>query len=207
VLAPDGRPADEPPAAVAPEPAPPPIPHPGSPARGGCPGNAGARSRPDARAARRGGAVAGSAVAGGAFAGDAAPPSAAAPSASSDPEAPYRVSVGAFGSAENAERQAATFRAAGFPVFTGTQGNLTIVLVGPYESEADALAVATRIRGGDFGIDPVVYRFQPDALVGGRRDARARGPGRSCGRSDPSGRSGARAGPGSGTRSRPCRGR
>lgn len=85
------------------------------------------------------------------------------PSASSDPEAPYRVSVGAFGNPDNAARQAETFRAAGFPVFTGTQGDLTIVLVGPYASEADAAAVATRIRAGAFGIDPVIYRFEPDA--------------------------------------------
>jgi len=85
------------------------------------------------------------------------------PSASTNPEAPYRVSVGAFGNPDNAARQATTFREAGFPVFTGTQGDLTIVLVGPYASEADALAVAARIRAGNFGIEPVIYRFQPDA--------------------------------------------
>ena len=92
-----------------------------------------------------------------------AAPSAALPSAAADPEAPFRVSVGAFRSPENAERQADTFRSAGYPVFTGTQGDLTIVLVGPYQDEADAAAVAARIRAGDFGIEPVVYRYQPDA--------------------------------------------
>jgi cell division septation protein DedD len=85
------------------------------------------------------------------------------PSVSTNPEAPYRVAVGAFGSVENAQRQAETFRAAGYPVFTGQQGALTIVLVGPYESEAAAEQVAARIRGGTFGIDPVIYRFRPDA--------------------------------------------
>ena len=85
------------------------------------------------------------------------------PSAASDPEAPFRVSVGAFGNPENAARQADIFRSAGYPVFTGRQGDLTIVLVGPYGVEADAAAVAARIRAGDFGIEPVVYRFQADA--------------------------------------------
>ncbi|MDF1523365.1 MAG: SPOR domain-containing protein, partial [Trueperaceae bacterium] len=88
---------------------------------------------------------------------------AALPAASSDEQAPYRVAVGAFGNADNATRQAARFRDAGFPVFTGVQGDLTIVLVGPYALESEAEAVAARIADGDFGIDPVVYRFRPDA--------------------------------------------
>lgn len=154
LLAPDGTPADAPAVAATPDPAP-------------NAASAVATEAPSATPAPAPAATPAPATP--------APPSATAPAtpavpaptaspanASADPEAPYRVSVGAFGSAENAERQAATFRGAGFPVFTGTQGNLTIVLVGPYESEADAQAVATRIRGGDFGIDPVVYRFQPD---------------------------------------------
>ena len=89
------------------------------------------------------------------------------PNASSDAEAPYRVSVGAFGNADNAERLAATFRGAGYPVFTGEQGALTIVLVGPYAAESDAQQVAARIAAGGFGIDPVVYRFRPDASTPG----------------------------------------
>jgi len=155
VLPPDGGPAVTPPTAVAPDAAPPADPPADPPA-------AAAPATPDPAPAP---APVPPVVAAPLPAPPAAAPAqpAAAPDASPDPEAPYRVSVGAFGSAENAERQASTFRAAGFPVFTGTQGNLTIVLVGPYESEADAVAVAARIRGGDFGIDPVVYRFQPDA--------------------------------------------
>lgn len=82
---------------------------------------------------------------------------------SADPEAPFRVSVGAYGNRENAERQAETFRAAGYPVFIGTQGELNIVLVGPYDDEAEARTVADRIRGGDFGVtDPTVYEFSGD---------------------------------------------
>jgi len=77
------------------------------------------------------------------------------------------VSVGAFGNPDNATRQAQTFRAAGYPVFTGTQGNLTIVLVGPYDDEAEAQRVAARIAAGGFGIEPVVYRYRPDATTPG----------------------------------------
>jgi cell division septation protein DedD len=90
-----------------------------------------------------------------------------APVASSDPEAPFRISVGAFGSAENAERQASTFRAAGFPVFIGSQGDLTIVLVGPYTSEAQAQQVRASIVAQGLEPDPVVYRFRPDAATPG----------------------------------------
>jgi cell division septation protein DedD len=77
------------------------------------------------------------------------------------------VSVGAFGSPENAARQAQLFRDAGYPVFEGVQGNLTIVLVGPYADEAVAESVRARIAAGGFGIEPVVYRFRPDAPTPG----------------------------------------
>lgn len=93
------------------------------------------------------------------------PPAASGPpaSASADDEAPYRVSVGAFGSLENARRQQETFEAAGYPVFIGTQGDLNIVLVGPYDTEAEARSVAARIAGSEMGVsDPTVYRFEPD---------------------------------------------
>lgn len=83
-------------------------------------------------------------------------------SASTD-EPSYRVSVGAFGSMENAARLAEQFRAAGYPVLMGSQGNLNIVLVGPYATEAEARGVADRIRSGDFGVpDPTVYLFEPE---------------------------------------------
>lgn len=79
-----------------------------------------------------------------------------------DPDGEFRVSVGAFSSNENAERQAATFRSAGFPVFIGTQGNLFIVLVGPYDNLNEAEQAAATINAGDYDIEPVIYRFQPD---------------------------------------------
>jgi cell division septation protein DedD len=88
------------------------------------------------------------------------------PSASSLPEVQaegaYRISVGAFGSAGNAAKQAEFFRAEGYPVFTGSQGNLSLVLVGPYESEAEATGVAQRISSAGYGVEPIVYRFTGD---------------------------------------------
>ncbi len=88
------------------------------------------------------------------------------PSASSLPEVQaegtYRISVGAFGSADNAARQAEFFRSEGYPVFTGSQGNLSLVLVGPYESEAEASGVAQRIQSAGYGVEPIVYRFTGD---------------------------------------------
>ncbi|MDZ7702960.1 MAG: SPOR domain-containing protein [Trueperaceae bacterium] len=61
----------------------------------------------------------------------------------------YRVSIGAFGNPENAARLAARFRAEGFPVTVEPQGALSIVLVGPYASEAQADQVAAQIRQMD----------------------------------------------------------
>ena len=90
----------------------------------------------------------------------------AAPAVVSDsPSAPYRVSVGAFGSAENAERRAATFREAGYPVFLGRQGNLTIVLVGPYNSEAEAEQIRNQISSSGLEPNPAVYRYDPSTVV------------------------------------------
>lgn len=83
----------------------------------------------------------------------------ALPGVSTQSTAPYRVSVGAFGSLENANRQADAFRAAGYPVFLGTQGSLNLVLVGPYDTETQARSVADRIRA-DAALnvpDPTVY--------------------------------------------------
>lgn len=83
--------------------------------------------------------------------------------ASSSPEAPYRVSVGAYGNIDNAQRQLEAFRAANYPVFLGTQGNLNIVLVGPYDTEFEARSVAQRISQSDLGVpDPTVYLLEPD---------------------------------------------
>lgn len=86
--------------------------------------------------------------------------SATSASAGTDADGSYRVSVGAFSSAENAQRQAEKFRSAGYPVFIGAQGTLSIVLVGPYQELVEAERVAERIRAGGFDIEPVIYRFR-----------------------------------------------
>ncbi len=98
-------------------------------------------------------------------------PAAAAATATAEGSS-YRVSVGAFGNADNAQRLAASFQSAGYPVLLGTQGDLTIVLVGPYETEAQARTVAGRIKEGDFDVaDPTVYLYEPDGSGAGAAPA------------------------------------
>jgi cell division protein FtsN len=84
-----------------------------------------------------------------------------AASADSD-EVSYRVSVGAFGNADNAQRLAQQFQGAGYPVLLGTQGNLTIVLLGPYATDSEARRVANQVDGTFGVVDPTVYRYEPD---------------------------------------------
>ncbi len=84
-----------------------------------------------------------------------------AASADSD-EVSYRVSVGAFGNADNAQRLAQQFQGAGYPVLLGTQGNLTIVLLGPYATDSEARRVANQVNGTFGVVDPTVYRYEPD---------------------------------------------
>jgi cell division septation protein DedD len=88
---------------------------------------------------------------------------AAAATLAADSGGVYRISVGAFSNEENAARQAELFEEAGYPVFTGVQGALSIVLVGPYDDLGEAERVAERIRAGGFRIEPVIYRFRPEA--------------------------------------------
>jgi len=68
--------------------------------------------------------------------------------------------VGAFSHADYAKRQEQTFKKAGYPVFLANQGDLTIVLVGPYRTQSEADGVAAKIKSGGFGVDPVVYEFK-----------------------------------------------
>ncbi len=85
--------------------------------------------------------------------------------ASSSAAAPYRVSVGAFGNPANAENRAQTFRDAGFPVFLGSQGNLSIVLVGPYDTEFEAEQVRAQIRSSGLEPNATVYRYEPETTI------------------------------------------
>lgn len=81
---------------------------------------------------------------------------------SDNPSDPYRVSVGAFGARENAERQAVRFRDAGYPVFLASQGDFTIVLVGPYASEAEARVVRDAIDASEPDVDPIIYMYSEE---------------------------------------------
>lgn len=85
------------------------------------------------------------------------------------PTDPYRVSVGAFGSRENAERQADRFREDGFPVFIGSQDDLSLVLVGPYVDRSQAEGVAARIEDGYDDVDPIIYLYEPELDEGGEQ--------------------------------------
>lgn len=78
-------------------------------------------------------------------------------------EVSYRVSVGAFGNRENAERLAIEVQGENYPVFLAEQGSLTIVLVGPYSTEEQARAIAQQLASGPLSIEqPTVYRYEPD---------------------------------------------
>lgn len=81
---------------------------------------------------------------------------------SNNPTDPFRVSVGAFSSPENAERQADRFREAGYPVFLANQGDITLVLVGPYASEAEARTVRDAIDASEPDVQPIIYLYSED---------------------------------------------
>jgi cell division septation protein DedD len=94
--------------------------------------------------------------------------------ASNSSTAPYRISVGAFGNAENAERKAQSFRDVGYPVFVGQQGDLSLVLVGPYDSQAEAEQVKAQLQSSGLEANPIVYEFRPeDAGVSGTSSTEA----------------------------------
>lgn len=88
---------------------------------------------------------------------------AAAPAASGEApsaEVPYTVGVGAFLSADNANRQADVFRQAGYPVVVAQQDEFTVVLLGPYAARSEAERVQNSVASGGFGVSPIVYTFQ-----------------------------------------------
>lgn len=77
-----------------------------------------------------------------------APPQANAqpqtPSVSANPDqgGAWRIAVGSFAQAANANRLAASLRSQGYPVSLETSGNLTRLWVGPYSSQGKAQSVA-----------------------------------------------------------------
>ena len=51
----------------------------------------------------------------------------------------------------------------GYPVFLHTEGDLTLVLVGPYNDYAEAELIAKQIRASDNGVDStLIYTFDPE---------------------------------------------
>ncbi len=67
----------------------------------------------------------------------------------------YKISVGAFGVAANAQNLANRLSQQGYPVGFDQQGRLNVVYVGPFASQADADAVARQLRQA--GQDTSVY--------------------------------------------------
>lgn len=124
------------------------------------PGEAGSTNRPDAAAGTTATAAPQQPVQ---PAAQAATPAAASSAAGSDPDpsAPFRVSVGSFRDADNAGRQAELFRQAGYPVFIAAQGELSLVLLGPYRLETEAERARTEVASGGYDVQPIVYTFRP----------------------------------------------
>ena len=78
----------------------------------------------------------------------------------------YVVQVASFGSIDNAKRLSETLRGSGYAVLSDTVtsdvGTLHRVRVGPYASEAEASAAATRLRQQVSDVKPRVVDLQPE---------------------------------------------
>jgi cell division protein FtsN len=72
-------------------------------------------------------------------------------------EASYRISVAAVRNPEGANRLRAELANQGFPAFIGRQGELYLVLVGPYRTRTEADQVAARLRAA--GQETVIFFF------------------------------------------------
>jgi cell division septation protein DedD len=86
-------------------------------------------------------------------------------SASSAVTAPYRVSVGAFGNFDNAQRRLKTFTDAGYPAFIAEQGSLSLVLVGPFDSETEARNASSQISASGLEPNPTIYVLDEGAIA------------------------------------------
>lgn len=74
---------------------------------------------------------------------------------------PWRIVVGTFRVPDNAERLAAEMRDEGHPVFIATQGELNVVMVGPFADEGETRALAQSFR--DEGREADVFRLSTAA--------------------------------------------
>ncbi len=88
-----------------------------------------------------------------------------AATASANMAAPYRVSVGAFSNPANAKKRVEVFKAKGFPAFSAKQGTLSLVLVGPYETKAEAVKVASEIKSSGLEPGATVIKYNPNATI------------------------------------------
>lgn len=89
-----------------------------------------------------------------------APPAQPAPAIVAPAEASYRISVAAVRNPEGADRLRAELSNQGFPAFIGRQGELYLVLVGPYRTRAEADQVAARLRAA--GQETAIFFFPGD---------------------------------------------
>ncbi|HEX7022666.1 MAG TPA: SPOR domain-containing protein [Trueperaceae bacterium] len=87
--------------------------------------------------------------------------------------APYRVSAGAYSVRSYADIQVKRLRDAGYPVFTGRQGDLYLVMVGPYESRSRAESAAAELESKKLVDGPLVYECADCGAPAGGADSEA----------------------------------
>ncbi|CAN5752071.1 hypothetical protein BH24DEI2_BH24DEI2_01080 [soil metagenome] len=87
----------------------------------------------------------------------AAPSSAPSAATASAVESSYRIVVGSFGNPDNALRRAREFEDANLPAFTATQGDLNLVLVGPFATRAEADSALGRIQNEGLEANPLLF--------------------------------------------------
>jgi len=98
----------------------------------------------------------------------AAPEAAAAPpvTTATPTQGRYVVQVASFGAVENANRLAATLKGYGYSILTDVVssdvGKLHRVRVGPYSSEAEAVAATTRLKSQVADVRPRVVDLRPE---------------------------------------------
>ncbi len=73
----------------------------------------------------------------------------------------FRVAAGAVDSRDSALAAAQTFRDAGYTVTVEPQGNLYLLWIGPYASDAGAERVVARLKADGLVPDALVYTYDP----------------------------------------------
>ena len=78
------------------------------------------------------------------------------------PEGAFRILVGSYRDAANAERQAESFNAQGFPTFTAQQDDLSLALVGPFAERSEAEAALSSLQSSGLVTDPQLFELTED---------------------------------------------